>query len=155
MKRREFRNKQICAWNSIQDDGWLLKLCKLYICLSSCSEIICSLFRATCFMSENGVVCLMISLSISSSKRCFRHMYSLFAVCTFYCVNAICQVKTRKKWGRHMGPLRYCVCVEFFSSPSLYFGELEHHLNASLFPTNQVLPTCQPRRDTRPFKTLC
>lgn len=55
------------------------------------------------------------------------------------------------------GPLE-CVCVRIWERewvfPSLYFGELERRLSASLFPTNQVLPTCQPRRDARPFKTL-
>lgn len=153
--------KNVCVWSvGIMVAGcqnWqLLKFCKLYICLSSSCEIICSLFHGTCFTSENNVVCLMISLSISSSKRCFRHMYSLFTVCTFYSVNAICQVKIRKKWGQHMGPLCVfvCVCVRGRFLP-FYFGELERRLSASLFPTNQVLPTCQPRRDARPFKTLC
>lgn len=116
--------------------------------------------RKQCCMSND-------LLAISSSKRSFRHMYSLSRVGAFffYSVNAICQVKMRKKWGQHMGPPSVCVCVceieretegargrEFFP---LYFGELERRLSSSLFPTNQVLPTCQPRRDARPFKTLC
>ena len=100
-------------FNQFSSDWQLLKLCKLYICLLSSCEIICSLFRGTCFMSENNVVCLMISLSISSSKRCFRHMYSLFPLSVlFYSMNAICQVETRIKWGQHMGP--QCVCVSDF-----------------------------------------
>ncbi len=110
--------------------------------------------RRQCCMSND-------LLSISSSKRCLRHMYSLFSVCAFYSVNAICQVKTRKKWGQHMAPW-VCVCVCLYACvrdwenfSSLYFGELERCLSALLFPTNQVLPTCQPRRDARPFKTLC
>lgn len=57
-----------------------------------------------------------------------------------------------------MGPLNICVCVclrerEMESFSCLYFGELECRSSVSLFPTNQVLPTCQPRRDARPFKT--
>lgn len=55
-----------------------------------------------------------------------------------------------------MGPLSVCVCVLASERVfPLYFGELERRLSALLFPTNQVLPTCQPRRDARPFKTLC
>lgn len=87
-------------------------------------------------------------LSISSSKTCFRHIYFLFKrLGLLFSMNAICQVKTWKKWGQHMGPPPECVWERVSFSPSLYFGELERRLSASLFPTNQVLPTCQPRRE--------
>lgn len=39
-----------------------------------------------------------------------------------------------------------CVCKKDFF---IYFRELER----CLFPTNQVLPTCQARQDVKPFKT--
>lgn len=40
-----------------------------------------------------------------------------------------------------MGPLRACVCVEFFSTPPLYFGELEHHLSVHY---SLLIRCCQP-----------
>lgn len=98
-------------------------------------------------------------LSFTSSKKSFRHMYSLFRVCAFYSMNAICQVKMRKK--NEASSWAPWVCMSERAKQrdsecsSLYFGEVERRLSASRFPTNQVLPTCQPRRDAaRPFKTL-
>lgn len=139
-----------------------------YLLLSSLHEVICSPLNGTCFMSENNVVCLMISSASPVQREALDTCIpSPGSVLFFYSMNAICQVKMRKKWGQHMGPPSVCVCVclrdreretegargrEFFP---LYFGELERRLSSSLFPTNQVLPTCQPRRDARPFKTLC
>lgn len=144
---------------SIQDDGWLLKLCKLYICLSSYSKIICSLFHSTCFMSENSVVCLMISLSIQFKEMFQAHVFPLRCL---HFLQRECNLsgEDKEKMRPTYGPPA-CLCVRgvFFFFSLFILGNQNIvsalHYSHNIFPTNQVLPTCQPRRDTRPFKTFC
>lgn len=84
-----------------------------YLLLSSLHEVICSPLNGTCFMSENNVVCLMISSPSPVQREALDTCIpSPGSVLLFYIVNAICQVKMRKKWGQHMGPPEWvCVCV--------------------------------------------
>lgn len=114
---------------------------KLYICLN---HHVLNLQPFTWNMFHVRKQCCMPNdlLCISSSKRSFRHMYSLFSVCAFYSGNAICQVKMRKKWGQHMGPLSVCVCA--CEWVSFYLFILGNWSVVSALCYSLLIRCCQP-----------
>lgn len=124
-------------------------------------------------VQENNAARLTISFRRPSWKGSFRRtrVPSLLRVCTFSSLPASNlsgedEQETERRRGQHAGPpaqTLLCVCVWlplslflslafFFFFGPFYYEKLAPCLSISLFPANQVLPTCQPRRDARSFK---
>lgn len=142
--------------HSTQGDGRLLKLSELHICLSLCSEIICSLFRAICFTSKKQCCMSNDFPHHFQIKELFQtHVSPLRCLCFLprECnLSDEDEEKTRPSCGLPMCLCAWRVFFPLLLSLFLYFGELEHRLSAPLFPTNQVLPNLPAKAGHEAFQ---